>query len=43
MRIAKKYIPLVGIETPMTLEFKQAFAKKKQQILATGIDFMNCA
>ena len=40
---AKKYIPQVGIETPMTPEFFKAFMKKKQTILATGLDFINCA
>ena len=43
MRIAKKYIPYVGIETPMTPELYTTFLKKKDQILSTGIDFMNCA
>lgn len=43
MKIAKEYIPMVGIETPMTPEFYDAFQEKKEQILATGIDFMNCA
>ena len=43
MAIAKKYIPRVGIETPMTREFFKALNNKKEQILATGIDFMNCA
>lgn len=43
MAEAKKHIPQVGIETPMTREFEAGFKKKKQQILATGIDFMNCA
>ncbi len=43
MELAKKYIPAVGIETPMTPEFYQAFQKKKEMILATGIDFINCA
>lgn len=43
MRIAKKYIPAVGIETPMTKEFMRVFPQKKQRILDTGIDFMNCA
>ncbi len=41
--IAKKYIPRVGIETPMTPEFYNAFSAKKEKILATGLDFMNCA
>lgn len=41
--IAKKYIPRVGIETPMTREFEEAFFRKKEKILATGLDFMNCA
>ena len=43
MGIAKEYIPRVGIETPMTREFGAAFPEKKERILATGIDFMNCA
>ena len=43
IRIAKKYIPHVGIETPMTPEFYEAFMQKKEQVLATGLDFMNCA
>ncbi len=43
MAIAKRYIPAVGIETPMTPEFFDAFSKKKQAILGTGIDFINCA
>ena len=41
--IAKKYIPRVGIETPMTREFEEAFFRKKERILATKLDFMNCA
>ncbi len=43
MALAKKYIGSVGIETPMTPEFYDAFLKKKDKILAAGIDFMNCA
>ncbi len=43
IRIAKKYIGSVGIETPMTPEFYAAFIKKKQAILDTGLDFINCA
>jgi len=43
IRIAKKYIPYVGIETPMTPELFDAFMAKKEQILSTGFDFMNCA
>lgn len=41
--IAKKYIKSVGIETPMTPEFFDAFFKKKQAILDTNLDFINCA
>ncbi len=41
--IAKKYIESVGIETPMTPEFFEAFSKKKQAILETKLDFINCA
>jgi len=43
MYTAKRYIPRVGIETPMTREFHAVFQQKKDRILATGIDFMNCA
>lgn len=41
--IAKKYIKTVGIETPMTPEFFEAFFKKKREILETKLDFINCA
>ena len=40
---AKESIPQVGIETPMTPEFYEAFQQKKEKILATGLDFINCA
>ena len=43
MSIAKKYIPWVGIETPMTPALYRRFLEKKDAILATGIDFFNCA
>ena len=43
IHIAKKHIPQVGIETPMTPEFHEAFLRKKDAILATGLDFINCA
>jgi len=43
IRIAKKYIKNVGIETPMTPEFFKSFFKKKQAILDTKLDFINCA
>lgn len=43
IRIAKKYIKTVGIETPMTPEFFSDFFKKKQTILDTKLDFINCA
>lgn len=43
MKIAKEYFPQVGIETPMTQEFFDSFQKKKDAILNTGIDFINCA
>ena len=42
MAIAKKYIKNVGIETPMTPEFFETFFKKKQAILETKLDFINC-
>ncbi len=41
--LAKKYIPRVGIETPMTPDFFEQFMAKKEQILGTGLDFINCA
>ena len=41
--LAKKYIKYVGIETPMTPEYFESFFAKKEAILATGVDFMNCA
>lgn len=43
IRLAKKYINSVGIETPMTPEFFAVFFKKKQAIFATKLDFINCA
>lgn len=43
IKTAKKYIRYVGIETPMTPEFNNAFFKKKQTILDTKLDFINCA
>ncbi|MBB6696657.1 radical SAM protein [Clostridium algidicarnis] len=43
IKIAKKYIQNVGIETPMTPEFFEEFSKKKQVILDTKLDFINCA
>ena len=43
IRTAKRFIPRVGIETPMTPEFFQAFQEKKAQILSTELDFINCA
>lgn len=43
MGIAKEYIERVGVETPMTPEFVAAFHKKKEEILATRLDFLNCA
>jgi len=43
IEIAKKYIKNVGIETPMTPEFFEAFFNKKQAILETKLDFINCA
>ena len=43
MAEAKRHIPMVGIETPMTPQFYEAFLQKKESIFAAGIDFMNCA
>ena len=41
--LAKRFIPYVGIETPMTPAFYEKFQQKKDAILATGLDFINCA
>lgn len=43
MRTAKRFIPHVGIETPMTPEFYDGFMRRKSAILGTGLDFINCA
>lgn len=43
IKIAKKYINRVGVETPMTPEFWDGFFKKKEAILDTKLDFINCA
>lgn len=36
MRVAKRYIPFVGVETPMTPELYETFLRKKDCILAHG-------
>ncbi len=41
--LAKKYIKNVGIVTPMTPEFFEGFFEKKEAILDTNLDFINCA
>lgn len=43
MAIAARYLPAIGIETPMTPEFFEGFMAKKDAILATGLRFINCA
>ena len=43
IKLAKRFIPYVGVETPMTPAFLTAFQEKKQRILDTGLDFINCA
>ena len=43
IKTAKKYIKNVGIETPMTPELFESFFRKKQSILETKLDFINCA
>lgn len=43
MAIAAELFPEVGVETPMTPEFYQAFQTKKDRILSSGIRFINCA
>ena len=41
--MAKRFIPRVGIETPMTPELYEGFLAKKERILATELDFINFA
>ena len=41
--IAKKYIPMVGIEMPMTRAFYPIFLDKRKKILDTKLDFINFA
>lgn len=41
--LAKKHIKYVGIETPMTPDFFKSFMEKKDKILSTNLDFINCA
>ncbi len=43
MAAARRHIPRIGIETPMTPAFYDAFMRKRDAIFATGVDFMNCA
>ena len=43
IRLAKQFIPRVGIETPMTPEFFDDFLARRAAILATGVDYINCA
>ena len=40
---ARRLIPHVGIETPMTPEFFATFNDKRERILAAGPEFINCA
>ena len=41
--VAKRYIPSVGIETPMTPSFYEAFFAKQRAVLGAAPDFINCA
>lgn len=43
IKIAKDFIPSVGVESPMTLDYWENFKKKRSSILDTGLDFINCA
>ncbi len=43
MAEAKRFIPSVGVETPMTREFYEQITARREEILGTGIDFINCA
>ena len=41
--VAKRYIPSVGIETPMTPALYEQFSAKQRAILGAKPDFINCA
>ena len=43
LNTARRFIPHVGIETPMTPEFFAMFNEKRERILAAGPEFINCA
>ena len=43
MAYASNQLPYTGIETPMTPSFYKQFQSKKEKILTSGIQFMNCA
>ena len=43
MELAAKLLPHVGVETPITPQFCRSFAGAKARVLASGIDFINCA
>ncbi|GEM_PF-2271512 len=43
LKIARKYFPHVGIESPMFKEYYDAFINNKNEILDSGIEFINCA
>ena len=43
LNMARRFIPHVGIETPMTPEFFAMFNEKRERILDAGPEFINCA
>jgi pyruvate formate-lyase activating enzyme-like uncharacterized protein len=43
LKLAKKYFPLIGIESPMFKEYYEAFIENKDEILDSGAEFINCA
>ena len=43
LNTARRFIPHVGIETPMTPEFFAMFNEKRERILEAGTEFINCA
>ena len=43
LNTARRFIPHVGIETPMTPEFFAMFNEKRERILEAGPEFINCA
>lgn len=43
LRLAVKYIPAVGIESPMYRQYYESLIQNRAAILDSGINFINCA